>query len=174
MLSALMLRFGFLDRTGIGSAWLAMREALGDDRAMLRVQVATDAALEHLPLDATATLTGATIGASIEVLLIEWTPKLESLSTEHVAPASNPLLDVLIASWRMRTSDALTEESEAAWWAALVAAVGPVEAERRTIAALVGAAENTVRVEADDARHARAIGHEAVRALLRLIDSVSA
>ena len=173
LLTGLMLRFGFLSRAEIDAVWSAMVERLGMERAVSHVEGVISTTLEALPAGAPNDLAGRAIAGAIKAIISEWTPRVATLK-ECEQHDFNPLLVHLIVSWRARTSDLLTDENEEAWWIMLVAAYGEAGAAERVEAAMVSASRNTIRTEADDTKHMMVVGHEAIRALLRLVDETRA
>lgn len=172
LLTGLMLRFGFRDRTDVDAAWSALIERLGPERAGQAVETAIEAATSSLPERAPNELVGRALATAMKTLLDEWAPKLTpGLVVEHAGSTDNPILDVLVASWRARTSDVLNDETEQAWWESLVERFGEPGSLLRIEAALSASLTETVRVEADPDRHAMEVGQSIVRRLLRLVDS---
>ncbi len=173
LLTGLMLRFGFLSRAEIDAVWASMVERLGTDRAIAHVQGVIDTTLEALPEGCPNDLAGRAIAGAVKAIVAEWMPRVATLK-EIEGGEFNPLLTHLIVSWRARTSDLLTDENEAEWWNLLVEAHGVAGASEQIERTMTHAASSTIRTESDDMKHAMAVGHEAVRALLRLVDETRA
>lgn len=169
-LTGLMLRFGFLSRAEVDATWAVMVEKFGAERAAEMVSNITQTAIDALPEDAPNDLVGKAAAGAVKALVEEWAPKVETLKEVQAPQDGNPLLDVLIASWRARTSDALGDAPEAEWWNLLVERFGMEGAHERIEAAFVRASQNTLHGEADPVKQAMKVGHEIIRGLFQLVD----
>ncbi len=170
-LTGLMLRFGFLSRAEVDAVWKAMVDRLGWDIAFTHVNDVIETTLTSLPEGSPNDLAGKAVAGAIKAIIAEWEPRIDTLK-EVEADEGNPLLAHLIVSWRARTSDLLGDENEEAWWNLLVERYGIAGAGEQVVTAMTGAARSTIRTETDDVKHAMSVGHETIRALLRLVDEV--
>lgn len=175
ILSALFLRFAYVDRRPIDGAWARMVERYGDHTlAKQRVDEIIVGALDQLPEGAPKDLWGKAVHGAVEAIIEEWAPQVHTGSDEEQG-TENALLQHLVAAFRARTSDSLTDENEQEWWAILVKRYGPrIAAERIEQAMSLGVVQAQTSPDVADLEQeqvAMRCGHEAIRAIFRLVDA---